>query len=115
MEALSAEDRWAAFESALHWQLRRVYDRQPACGRLESSAARGPWPVTEDGLFQCGHSKDHRPDRPQVTVMLAALEPLGMPGATDVVPGPRAADPWYVPAIVRSRPFPVCNGACSRC
>jgi transposase len=49
--------------------------------------------VTEDGLFQLGHSQDHRPDLPQVKMMGSALEPLGMPVATDVVPGQRADDP----------------------
>jgi transposase len=59
--------------------------------------------VTEDGLCQFGHSKDHRPDLPQVKVMLSALDPLGMPIATDVVPGQRADDPLYIPAMARVR------------
>ena len=59
--------------------------------------------MTEDGLFQFGHSKDHRPDLPQVKVMLSALDPLGMPVATQVVSGERADDPLYVPAISQVR------------
>jgi transposase len=59
--------------------------------------------VTEDGLCQFGPSKDHPLGLPQVKVMRSALEPLGMPVATDVVPGQRADDPLYVPAIVRVR------------
>ena len=35
--------------------------------------------------------------------MVSALDPLGMPVATDVVPGQRADDPLYVPAITRVR------------
>ena len=35
--------------------------------------------------------------------MMSALDPLGMPVATDVVPGQRADDPLYVPAITRVR------------
>jgi transposase len=57
--------------------------------------------VSEDGLFQFGHSKDRRPDLPQVKVMQAVLDPLGMPLATDVVAGNRADDPLYVPCIER--------------
>jgi transposase len=53
------------------------------------------------GLFQFGHSKDYRPDLPQVKVMQAVLDPLGMPLATDVVSGERADDPLYVPCIER--------------
>src|SRR5215472_190652 len=103
LEALSDDARWAAFEGALNQQLLRVYDLQPERVRLDSTTASGYWSVTEDGLFQFGHSKDHRPDLPQVKVMLSALDPLGLPVATDVVPGQRADDPLYVPAITRVR------------
>jgi hypothetical protein len=41
LEALREDDRWAAFEGALNRQLRRVYDLQPACVRLDSPAASG--------------------------------------------------------------------------
>ena len=64
----------AAKEGASNPQLRRVYDLQPACVRLDSTAASGHWTVTEDGLFQFGHRTDHRPDLPQVKVMLAARD-----------------------------------------
>src|ERR687893_341193 len=71
--------------------------------RLDSTTARGYRTVTEDGLFQFGHSKDHRPDLPQVKVMLSVLDPLGLPVATDVVPGQHADDPLYLPAVTRVR------------
>jgi transposase len=103
LEALSHDTRWSAFEGALNQHTVRVYDLQPACVRLDSTTVNGHWSVTEDGLFQCGHSKDHRPDLPQVKIMVSALDPLGMPVATDVVPGQRADDPWYGPAIMRVR------------
>ena len=57
--------------------------------------------VSDGGLFQFGHSKDYRPDLPQVKVMQAVLDPLGMPLATDVVSGERADDPLYMPCIER--------------
>jgi transposase len=103
LAALSDDLRWSMFERALTQQLLRVYDLQPERVRLDSTTASGYWRVTEDGLFQFGHSKDHRPDLPQVKVMLAALDPLGLPVATDVVPGQRADDPLYTPAITRVR------------
>jgi transposase len=103
LEALSDDTHWSAFEEALNQHTLRVYALEPACIRLDSTTANGHWTVTEDGLFQFGHSKDHRPDLPQVKVMLSALDPLGMPVATDVVPGQRADDPLYVPAITRVR------------
>lgn len=93
LEALRDDTHGSALEGALNQHLRWVDDLQPACVRLESTAARGYWSVTEDGLFQFGHRKEHRPDLPPVKVMVSALEPLGWPVATDGVPGRRADAP----------------------
>jgi len=103
LEALSDDPRWRAFAGALNQHTLRVYDLEPTCVRLDSTTANGHGSVTEDGLLQFGHSKDHRPDLPQVKIMVSALDPLGMPVATDIVPGQRADDPVYVPAIARVR------------
>jgi transposase len=101
LEALSEDIRWRAFEGALTQRLLRVYDLEPEHVRLDSTTASGYWRVTEEGLFQFGHSKDHRPDLPRVKVMLSALDPLGLPVATDIVSGQRADDPLYIPAVTR--------------
>jgi len=53
--------------------------------------------VTEDGLFQFGHSKDHRPDLPQLKINQSALDPLGIPLTTTIVSGEKADDPLYIP------------------
>ena len=103
LEAWRDETRGSACAGALQQHARRVYDRPPAGVRLDTTTATGPWPVTADGLWPCGHSKDQRPDLPPVQIMVSALDPLGMPVATDVVPGPRADDPRYIPAITRVR------------
>jgi len=103
LHALSDDDAWAACEGALNQHILRVYDLNPSTVRADSTTASGYWEVTEDGLFQFGHSKDHRPDLPQVQVMLATLDPLGMPVAVDVVPGQRSDDPLYLPIIDRVR------------
>jgi transposase len=103
LRALSDDTRWAAYEAALNGNLLRVYDLHPTTVRVDSTTASGYWEVTEDGLFQFGHSKDHRPDLPQVKVMLATLDPLGMPLAADVVSGQRTDDPLYLPIIARVR------------
>jgi transposase len=103
VEVFSHDEQWQGFEGALTQHLLRVYDLQPERVRLDSTTASGYWRVTEDGLFQFGHSKDSRPDLPQVKVMLSALDPLGLPVATDIVPGQRADDPLYIPAITRVR------------
>lgn len=99
LDELADDEKWATFESNLNRQTFRVYDLKPQRVRLDSTTASGYWTVTEEGLFQFGHSKDHRPDLPQVKVMLSALDPMGMPVATQVVPGQRADDGLYIPAI----------------
>lgn len=59
--------------------------------------------MNSEGLFKFGHSKDHRPDLAQVKIMLATLDPLGMPIATEILPGNKADDPLYIPAINQVR------------
>jgi transposase len=103
LQALSDDARWSTFENALTQQLVRVYALRPERVRLDSTTASGSWAVTPEGLFQFGHSKDHRPDLPQVKVMLSTLDPLGVPLATAVVPGHHADDPLYIPAVRQVR------------
>ena len=103
LRALSDDPAWAACESDLNAHLLRVYDLHPTTIRVDSTTTSGYWQLTDDGLFQFGHSKDHRPDLPQVKLMLATLDPLGLPLAADVVPGQRSDDPLYLPIITRVR------------
>src|SRR5882672_7950143 len=101
LRRLSDDMRWAAFESALNQHTVRVYDLSTERVHVDSTSASAYATVTAGGLFQFGHSKDDRPDLPQVKVMQAVLDPLGMPLATDVVSGERADDPLYMPCIER--------------
>jgi transposase len=101
LRRLSEDRRWAAFEAALNQYTVRVYDLSTARVHVDSTSASVYATVSEGGLFQFGHSKDARPDLPQVKVMQAVLDPLGMPLATDVVSGERADDPLYMPCIER--------------
>lgn len=101
LRLLSDDSHWTAFEAALNQHLIRVYDLRAERVHVDSTSASTYAGVNEEGLFQFGHSKDHRPDLPQVKVMQAVLDPLGMPLATDVVSGNRADDPLYVPCIER--------------
>lgn len=97
----SDDARWVEFESRLNQQSVRVYDLRTERVHVASTTSSAYAGVSPEGLFQFGHSKDHRPDLPQVKVMQAVLDPLGMPLATDVVSGERADDPLYVPCIMR--------------
>ncbi len=65
LDALSDDQQWQQFEAALNRQLVRVYNLKPKRVRVDSTTASGYWTVTEEGLFQVGYSKDHRPDLPQ--------------------------------------------------
>jgi transposase len=101
LRRLSDDARWAQFESRLNQHSVRVYDLSTERIHVDSTTASAYASVSEGGLFQFGHSKDYRPDLPQVKVMQAVLDPLGMPLATDVVSGERADDPLYIPCIER--------------
>lgn len=99
LDALSDLPSWSDFETALSRSLLRVYELPAAQVRIDSTSAKTYAGVTPDGLFQFGHSKDHRPDLPQVKINLSALDPLGLPLTTTVVSGEAADDPLYVPEI----------------
>src|SRR2546426_7562993 len=101
LRRLSDDTRWVAFEAALNHHTVRVYDLSTARVHVDSTSASTYATVTAGGLFQFGHSKDDRPDLPQVKVVQAVLDPLGMPLATDVVSGERADDPLSMPCIAR--------------
>jgi len=103
LRLLADDTHWVSFERALGQELRRVYDLAPACVRVDMTTVSQAGQVTEEGLFQCGYSKDRRPDAPQVKVGLATLDPLGLPLASLVVPGDRADAPLYVPLIKQAR------------
>ncbi|MDQ2831110.1 MAG: IS1634 family transposase [Chloroflexota bacterium] len=103
LRLLADDTHGVSVERALGQELRRVYDLAPACVRVDMTTASQAGPVTEEGLFQFGYSKDRRPDAPQVKVGLATLDPLGLPLASVVVPGDRADDPLYVPLIKQAR------------
>jgi transposase len=99
LDALATAEAWRAFENDLNQDTVRVYDLSTARFRLDSTTANShAGVVSAEGLLQFGHSKD-RDDLPQLKVAVAALDPLGMPVSTLVVPGNSADDPWYVPQI----------------
>jgi transposase len=92
LDALSDDEQWQAFERELSRHLIRVYDLRPSRVRVDSTTISGYVQPTPDGLFQFGHSKDHRPDLPQVKIKLSALDPLGLPLGLTVDSGERADD-----------------------
>ena len=94
---------WESFEQELSSELLQVYDLSAEIVRLDSTSAKTYAGVSENGLIQFGHSKDHRPDLAQVKISLSTLDPLGLPLSTTVVKGNVADDPLYEPEITRVR------------
>ena len=101
LDSLHVAERWGTFERDLNQSVLRVYDLQGRVVRVDTTTA-GAY-VTPEGLFQLGHSKDHRPDLPQVKIAMAVLDPLGLPLTTTVVAGHMADDPLYLPEIAKVR------------
>jgi len=100
---LSDDQDWRHFEAAMTQRQIQVYDLRPERVRLDSTSVSGFWSASEEGLFQRGHSKDHRPDLCQLKLMLASLDPLGLPIASEIVAGNAADDPLYAPAVQQVR------------
>jgi transposase len=99
LDRLAADDLFAAVERDFNQQSIRVYQLPTDLVRIDTTTANSYADVlSEQGLLQFGHSKDD-PDRPQLKIAVAILDPLGIPLATAVVPGNSADDPLYIPAI----------------
>src|SRR6202163_4385632 len=96
---LGAGAAFSALERDLSQQTVRVYELPTDLVRIDTTTANSYAAIlSEQGLLQFGHSKDD-PDRPQLKIAAAILDPLGLPLATAVVPGNAADDPLYIPAI----------------
>ena len=103
LRVLSNDTYWFSFEQEFMENVVRVYDLPKECVRVDTTSVMSYAEVSEQGLLQFGHSKDHRPDLAQLKVVLASLDPLGMPLATEVLSGEHADDPVYLPMIARVR------------
>jgi transposase len=100
LRRLSKPETWQAIETELGRSIIRVYELKTEQVRLDATPVSGYHASGEETLFQFGHSKDD-PSLAQVKVMLATLDPLGLPLATQVLAGNTADDPLYVPAVDR--------------
>lgn len=98
---LSDPHTWQEIETELGRRTISVYNLKQQVVRLDATTVSGYHEVTKSGLFQFGNSKDD-PSLPQIKMMAATLDPLGLPLATLTVSGERADDPLYIPAIDRA-------------
>ena len=102
LKHLSADSTWASIEQSVNGRTMRLYELPQETARLDGTTVSGNHLVNEEGLFQFGYSKDE-PSLAQVKVMMATLDPLGMPLATQVVSGEKADDRLYIPAFEQAR------------
>ena len=104
LNRLSDPEVWQELEADLWRTQCDVYALPPVPRvHLDATTSCGYHAVGADGLMQLGHSKDHRPDLPQIKLMAAAAWPGGLYLAGDVHPGNAADDPLYLPLYRRVR------------
>lgn len=98
---LSGNECWNAIEQDLGRSLIRVYELPCETIRVDATTVSGYHEGGEGSLWQYGYSKDD-PALRQIKLMMAALDPLGLPMALAVVCGESADDPLYLPVIERT-------------
>jgi transposase len=103
LKRLADPAAWEPLEADLWHAHCDVYALPVERVRLDATTRCGYHTVTDVGLMQLGHSKDHRPDLPQVKLMAAVAEPTGLFLAGDIHPGNAADDPLYLPLYRRVR------------
>ncbi len=100
LKYLSVRSYWVAIEQDLSERSIEVYELPTELVRCDATTVSGYHQGDEKSLFQFGHSKDDANLR-QIKLMTGALDPIGMPLATDVVSGEKADDRLYIPVIKR--------------
>ena len=106
---VSDVERWRDFEAALWQHSVQAYQiEQPGGGGLvsrmvDSTTTYGYHATQAEGVMQRGHSKDHRPDLPQLKLMTVAAHPSGQSMVSEVLSGNTADDGQYTPIIGRVR------------
>jgi len=102
---LSPSDSWSRLETRLTRGVIQVYDLKKKLPerwlmRLDATVGSVEHDAANHTLFQVGKAKNGL-YKTLFKMMVASLDPLGIPVAVDVVPGNRADDPLYVPVYQR--------------
>jgi len=108
---LAKSKTWEAMESTLGETLLCVYGLKERAGvmRLDATTGTVGHDAEQHTLFKVGRAKNGLYET-QFKLMLASLDPLGLPLAVDVVPGNKADDPLYVPSYRRAKKIVGRNG-----
>jgi len=99
LRILSLDAVWEAIEGQLTQRLVRVYELPQEIARIDTTTVSLYHDSEGSELIAYGHSKEHRPDLAQIKVLMLTLDPLALPAVTMVLPGNRADDGLYIPAI----------------
>jgi len=91
---------WQAVEGQLGAKLVRVYRLQPKVVRLDATVGTVGHNPAQHTLFKVGKAKNGNYET-QFKMMLASLDPLGLPVAVDIEAGNVADDPLYGPSYRR--------------
>ena len=102
LKHLSKEEKWQGIEQNLNRRTVKIYRLEAETMRMDATTISGEHLVSEKGLFQFGYSKDD-PELAQVKLMMATMDPLGIPIATKVVSGEQSDDGLYIPVFESSR------------
>jgi len=102
LQALHQRAVWTAIEAKLGTILLRVYELKPSIVRLDATVGTVGHDPAEHTLFKVGKAKTGLYET-QFKMMLAGLDPLGLPLAVDIVSGNMADDPLYVPIYHRMK------------
>ena len=101
LRMLSQTNQWHKIEALLGRHLLRVYrlGEKPIV-RLDATTGTVNHDPESHTLFKVGKAKNGQYET-QYKMMLASLDPLGLPLAVDIVSGDRADDPLYLPCYRR--------------
>lgn len=106
---LHSSQVWQTIESRLGQHLIRIYDLLVETIRLDATVGQVYHDPDHHTLFQVSKAKNGLYG-PLFKLMVASLDPLGMPLVVDVVAGNKADDPLYVPAYQRAKAVVGGNG-----
>ena len=109
LKELSKPEVWQAVEEQLGTNLIRVYCLQPEVVRLDATVGTVGHNPAKHTLFKVGKAKNGSYET-QYKLMLASLDPLGLPVAVDIKPGDVADDPLYVPSYRRVKQIITAKG-----
>jgi len=101
LHMLSQTGCWFEIEAQLGCHLLRVYQlKDEPTVRLDATTGTVNHAPDDHTLFKVGKAKNGQYET-QYKMMLASLDPMGLPLAVDIVSGNRADDPLYLPCYRR--------------